>query len=188
MLRAGGGQFSDAVNSSSLPAISSDIPRVSSIIRPNRIAAGIPIIDSAPTTTDSPPIAFASIATAALEMTAPMSPTSANHPIMVPRSGVGNSSVAAALIATVPPLSHTLNQKYPVASHINGHAKCAGGPQKNHRCPAVMKMPKPTTVGTRPKRSAAHAPSGKPTNPNPPATIVIVLAAAADSPTTETAW
>jgi hypothetical protein len=55
--------------------------------------------------------------------------TSANHPIMVPRSAVGNSSVAAALLATVPALSHTLNQKNPVASHRSGHAKCVGGPQ-----------------------------------------------------------
>ena len=61
---------------------------------------------SAPTTIDSPPIALARTATAALEITAPIALTSANHPIIVPRSGVGNSSVAAALLATVPPLSH----------------------------------------------------------------------------------
>src|SRR5271155_4195986 len=96
---------------------------------PNRMAAGIPTIESAPTTIDSPPIALARSATAAFEITAPMALTSANHPIIVPRSGVGNNSVAAALLATVPPLSHTLNQKNTVASHIPGHAQCDGGPQ-----------------------------------------------------------
>src|SRR5580700_7602567 len=155
---------------------------------PNRMAAGIPTIESAPTTIDSPPIALARSATAALEITAPIAPTSANHPIIVPRSGVGNSSVAATLLATVPPLSHALNQKKPADSHIRGQAKCVGGPQKYHRCPAVIAIPKATTVGTRPNRSALHAPSGKPSNPSPPATIVIMLVAADDMPTTETAW
>jgi hypothetical protein len=54
---------------------------------------------------------WASAATAALEMIEPAALTSENHPIMVPRSAVGNSSVAAALLATVPALSHTLNQQ-----------------------------------------------------------------------------
>src|SRR5208282_2318750 len=164
------------------------MPRVSSIIRPKRIAAGMPTIESAPTTIDIPPIAWARIATAALEITEPMAPTRANHPIIVPRRGVGKSSVAAALAPTVPPLSHTLNQKKPLASHQKGQANCVGGPQKYHRCPAVIAIPKATTVGTRPNRSALHAPSGKPSKPKPPAIIVIVLVAADDIPTTETAW
>src|SRR5258708_38841622 len=155
---------------------------------PNRIAAGIPTIESVPTTIDRPPILVASRATAALEITAPIAPTRANHPIIVPRKGVGKSSVPAALIATVAPLSHTLNQKKPADSHIKGQVKCVGGPQKYHRCPAVIAIPKPTAVGTRPNRSALHAPSGKPSNPSPPATICIVLVAADDMPTTETAW
>src|SRR4029077_9964211 len=97
------------------------MPRVSSIIRPNRIAAGIPTIDNAPTTIDRPPILFANRATAALEITAPIALTSANHPIIVPRRGVGNSWLAAPLLARVPPLSHALNQKKPADSHISGH-------------------------------------------------------------------
>src|SRR6202046_5962917 len=105
------------------------MPLVSSIMMPNRTAAGIPTIESSPTTIDRPPIALARSATAALEITAPRALTTANHPIIVPRSGVGNSSVAAALLATVPPLSHTLNQKNHADSHIGGHAKCDGGPQ-----------------------------------------------------------
>src|SRR5580693_8722216 len=109
------------------------------------MAAGIPTIDKAPTTIDRPPILFARTATAAFEITAPIAFTRANHPIIVPRSGVGNSSVAATLLATVPPLSHALNQKNPADSHIRGHAKCDGGPQKYHRCPAVIAMPKTTT-------------------------------------------
>ena len=35
-----------------------------------------------------------------------------------------------------------LNQKKPADSHIRGHAKCVGGPQKYHRCPAVIAIPK----------------------------------------------
>jgi len=92
------------------------------------------------------------------------------------------------LLATVPPLSHRLNQKKPTDSHIRGQVKCDGGPQKYHRCPAVIAIPNATTVGTRPKRSALHAPSGKPSKLRPPATIVIVLVAADDMWTTDTAW
>ena len=55
------------------------------VVRPNRIAAGVPTIESAPTTIDRPPIVCASAATAALEMIEPTALTSANHPIMVPR-------------------------------------------------------------------------------------------------------
>src|SRR5947209_7852169 len=69
--KIGGRQFSEATNSDSFEAVSRVIPWVSSIIRPNRIAAGIPTTDSAPTTIDSPPILWARAATAALEITEP---------------------------------------------------------------------------------------------------------------------
>ena len=147
----------------------------------------MPTIDNAPTTIDRPPILFASSATAALEITAPIALTRANHPIIVPRRGVGNSSVAATLLATVPPLSHRLNQKKPADSHISGHAKCDGGPQNTIgvRRDAI---PNATTVGTRPNRSALHAPNREAKQSDSAGDDRHRAGAAADMPTTETAW
>ena len=51
-----------------------------------------------------------------------------SHPMIVPRSAVGKSSVTAELAATVSPLTITMRQANPAPSHNAGNAKCAGGP------------------------------------------------------------
>ena len=78
----------------------------------------------------------ASSATVVCEMSAPSELVIANHPMIVPRSAVGKSSVAAELAATITPFPIRLRQAKAAPSHSAGCVKCTsrpGGHRHAHR-------------------------------------------------------